>query len=124
LDHERPRITLLGVPSHKEIPDNEKTDQAAKEALKEDISTTERNPPDNFKKWLKDQKWKNGNNEMKERKPDVDRKDDTKGMPTKEHVAISRPLMAPIWKGSVAHYVPSVTPIYLSTTHCGNAKKL
>jgi hypothetical protein len=105
--------------SHKGVPDNEKTDQVAKEAL------------DKLKKWLteedfkkRDQKWKNGNNEMKERKPDVDRKEDTKGMPTKEHVAISRPLMAPRWKGSVVHYVPSVTPIYLSTTHCGNAKKL
>jgi hypothetical protein len=29
-------------------------------------------------------------NEMKERKPDVDRKEDTKGMPSKKQVAISR----------------------------------
>jgi hypothetical protein len=43
---------------------------------------------EDFKK--KDQRWKNGNNEMKERKPDVDRKEDTKGMPRKEQVAISR----------------------------------
>jgi hypothetical protein len=69
---------------------NEKVDQAAKEALDEDISTTERYPPDDLKKWLteedfkkRDQRWKNGNNEMKERKPDVDRKEDTKGMPRK-----------------------------------------
>jgi hypothetical protein len=27
------------------------------------------------------QRWKNGNNEMKERKPDVDKKEDTKRMP-------------------------------------------
>jgi hypothetical protein len=40
LDHEGPRITLL-VPSHKGIPDNEKANQAAKQALDEDISTTE-----------------------------------------------------------------------------------
>jgi hypothetical protein len=38
----------------------------------------------------RDQRWKNGNNEMKDRKPDVDRKEDTKGMPRKEQVAISR----------------------------------
>jgi hypothetical protein len=32
----------------------------------------------------------NGINEMKERKPDLDRKEDTKGMPRKEQVAIPR----------------------------------
>jgi hypothetical protein len=49
------------------------------------------------KKWLteedfknRDQRWKNGNNEMKEMKPDVDRKEDTKKMPRKEQMAISR----------------------------------
>jgi hypothetical protein len=35
-----------------------------------------------------DQRWKNGNNVMKERKPDFDRKEDTKGMSRKEQVAI------------------------------------
>jgi ribonuclease HI len=52
LDHEGPRITLLWVPSHVGIPGNEKADQAAKQTLDEDISTTERNPPDDLKKWL------------------------------------------------------------------------
>jgi hypothetical protein len=36
----------------------------------------------NLKK--RDQRWKNGNNEMKERLPDVDRKEDTKRKPRKE----------------------------------------
>jgi hypothetical protein len=76
LDHEGTRIT----PSHKGIQGNEKAIQAAKKALDEDISTTERYPPDDLKKWLteedfkkiREQKWNNGSNEMKERKPDVD----------------------------------------------------
>jgi hypothetical protein len=59
--------------------------------LDEDIPTTERYPPDDLKKLLSvedfkkgSKRWKNGNNEMKETKPDVDRKEDTKGMPRKE----------------------------------------
>jgi hypothetical protein len=82
LDHEGPRIAFLWVPSHVGIPGNEKAVQATKEALDEDISTTERYPPDDLKKWLteedfkkRDQRWKNGNNEMKEKKPVVDRKE-------------------------------------------------
>jgi hypothetical protein len=79
LDQEGPRITLLCVPSHKGISGNEKADQAAKEAMDEDIPSTERYPPDDLKKWLseedfkkRDQRWKNENNEMKERKPNVE----------------------------------------------------
>jgi hypothetical protein len=34
------------------IPGNEKAEQAAKKALDEDISTTERYSPDDLKKWL------------------------------------------------------------------------
>jgi ribonuclease HI len=56
LDHKEPRITLLWVPSHKEIPGNKKDNQAAKEALDEDISTTGRYPPDDLKKWLTSKK--------------------------------------------------------------------
>jgi hypothetical protein len=120
LDYERPR-----VPRHVGIPGNEKGDQAAKEALDEDISTTERYPPDDLKKWLTEedfkkrgQRWKNGNNKMKERKPDVDRKEGTKGMQRKEQVAISSlrtgPPTAPRWKDSAIHYAPTATPIYPS----------
>jgi hypothetical protein len=88
---------LVEVSQRKSYTSNQKADQAAKEALDKDISTTERHPPDDLKKWLieedfkkRDQRWKNGNNEMKEWKQDVDRKEDTKGMPRKEQVAISR----------------------------------
>jgi hypothetical protein len=96
--------------------------------LGDDISTTKRYPPDDLKKWLTEedfkkrgQRWKNGNNEMKERKPDVDRKEDTKGIPRKEQVAISR-LRTGYTRAT--HYAPSATPIYLLTTYCGNAKKM
>jgi hypothetical protein len=136
LDHEGPRITLLWDPSHKEIPGNKRVNQAAKEALDEDISTTERYPPDDLKKWLteddfkkRDKRWKNGNNDMKEREPDVDRKEDTKGMRRKDQVAISR-LRTGYKRATYGTKMdgvsnpPSVTPIYSSTTYCGNAKKL
>jgi hypothetical protein len=82
LDHEGPRITLLWVPIHVGIPGNEKADQAAKEALDEDNSSTGKWLTEkDFKK--RDKRWKNGNNEMKEKNPDVDRKGDTKGMSRK-----------------------------------------
>jgi hypothetical protein len=85
LDQEGPKITLLWAHSHKGIPGKEKADQAAKEALDKDIPATKRYPPDDLKKWLteedfkkRDQRWKNGNKEMKERNADVDIKEDTK----------------------------------------------
>jgi ribonuclease HI len=74
MDQEGPRITVLWVPSHKGIPGNEKADQAAKKALDENIPTTEICLPDDLKKWLteedfkkRDQRWKNGNNEMQKK---------------------------------------------------------
>jgi hypothetical protein len=62
LDHEEPRITLLWVPSSKGIPGNNKTDQTAKEALDEDISTIERYSPDDLKKWLTEEDCKENEN--------------------------------------------------------------
>jgi hypothetical protein len=52
LDHEGPRVILLWVPSHVGIPGNEMTDQAAKEALDEYISTTVRYPSLNWRNGL------------------------------------------------------------------------
>jgi hypothetical protein len=104
-----------------------KANQAAKKSLDEDISITERYPPDDLKKWLteedfkkRDQRWKNGNNEMKERKPDVDIKEDRKEMPRKEQVGHPR---SQDGRGQQST-VPFCNTVYLSTTYCGNAKKL
>jgi hypothetical protein len=94
LDQEGPRITLLWVPSHKGILGNEKANQAANEALNKDIpplkDTRQTTWINGYPKRTSKKETKNGNNEMKERKPDVDRKEDTKGMPRKKQVAISR----------------------------------
>jgi hypothetical protein len=95
--------------------------------LNEDISTTERYQQDDLKKWLteedfkkRDQRWKNGNNEMKERKSDVDRKENTKGMPKKKQVALSR-LRTRYSKATHGPKMEGIrkelaTPIYPSTT--------
>jgi hypothetical protein len=58
---------------------------------------------------------------MKERKPDVDRKEDTKGMPRKEQVVISRPRT-----GFYEGHPRSIHPFCntYSTTYCGNAKEI
>jgi hypothetical protein len=69
---------------------------------------------------------------MKERNSVVDRKENTKGMPRKEQVAIyivselgiRVSLTAPRLKGSAIHHTPPATTIYPSTTYCRNAKKL
>jgi hypothetical protein len=61
LDQGGPITTVLWVPSHKGIPGKRPTMQLKK-------------------RWTRTWRWKNGNNEIKERKPDVDRKEDTKGI--------------------------------------------
>jgi hypothetical protein len=72
----------------------------------------------------KDQRWKNGNNEMTERQPDVGRKEDTKGMLRKEPVAICR-LRTEYTRATHGPKMQRLAkPIYPSTTYCGNAKKL
>jgi hypothetical protein len=54
---------------------------------------------------------------MKEKKPDVEKKEDTTGMPRREQVAISRLKTGyRNRKGLAIHYAPPATPIYPSTT--------
>jgi hypothetical protein len=83
LDHKGPGLPSYGSPVTREYQVMKRLTKKRKK-LDEDIPTTERYPPDDLKKWLteedfkkRDQRWKNGNNKMKERKPDVDRKEDT-----------------------------------------------
>jgi hypothetical protein len=89
---------------------------------------------EDFKK--RDQRWKNGNNEMKERKPDVDRKEDrrrqeggykrnAKERPSGNIQTQNRVYdgTAPRWKGWAIHYATSATPIYPSTTNMWECKE-
>jgi hypothetical protein len=64
-------LLFIWVPSHKRIPSNKKANQAVKEALDEDIPTSEKYPPDDLKKWLTEEDFKDG--KMETRKPEVDR---------------------------------------------------
>jgi hypothetical protein len=45
------------------------------------------------------ERWKNKNNEMKERKPDVDRKEDTKGMPSTAYTRYTKTIHGPKMEG-------------------------
>jgi hypothetical protein len=56
----------MSLQSQKGIPGNKKADQAARKALDEDVSSTERYPSDDLNKWLteqdfkkRDQRWNN-----------------------------------------------------------------
>jgi ribonuclease HI len=76
IDQVSTNITLLWVPSHVGIPENEAADDAAKEALNKKTHHTETYPPQDLIKWIKEKneqeqqkKWENSTTIMKERKP-------------------------------------------------------
>jgi hypothetical protein len=65
MDQKPSKITLLWVPTHLGFPGNETTDEAAKEALDEEIQHYEKYPPQDLIKWMKNkhqkeqqEKWK------------------------------------------------------------------
>jgi hypothetical protein len=53
IDQASTNITLLWVPSYLGITGNKTADDAAKEALNEEIHHTETYPPQNLIKWIK-----------------------------------------------------------------------
>jgi ribonuclease HI len=53
LDEEREKVTLLWVPGHMGIPDNEIADEKAKSALQDDLLSTKKYPPQNVINWIK-----------------------------------------------------------------------
>jgi ribonuclease HI len=53
VDNSRNHIKLIWVPSHVRIGGNEVADQAAKDALNEEIGNQEPYPPQNLMKWMK-----------------------------------------------------------------------
>jgi hypothetical protein len=64
------RISLIWVPSHAGIAGNEAADQAARDALTEEIVNRETYPPQDLTKWMKkeeamnrQQRWERGDNE-------------------------------------------------------------
>jgi post-segregation antitoxin (ccd killing protein) len=84
-------------PSHVAIGGNEAADQAAKDALDEEIGNQEPYPPQNLMKWMKKEEFNNrqkrserGENDMKHRKASVSLQNDTVELSRKEQVVISR----------------------------------
>jgi hypothetical protein len=75
LEEEGEKESLVCVPGHKGIIENEMADIEAITALEDDIHPTTTYPPQDLAKWLntkaiesRNLKWKESNNEMKEKK--------------------------------------------------------
>jgi hypothetical protein len=120
LDHEGPRIT-----SHVGIPGNEKADQVAKEALDEDISTRQTTWRNGWPKRISKRETKDGKTETTRwKKGSRTSTEKSKWQYPDSEPGIRGPPTASKWKVSAINYAPSATPFYLSTTYCGNAKKL
>jgi ribonuclease HI len=84
LDNLRNHIKLIWVPNHVGIGGNEAADQAAKDALNEEIGNQEPYPPQDLMKWMKKEefnnrqkRWERGKNDMKHRKVSVSWQNDT-----------------------------------------------
>jgi hypothetical protein len=96
LDNSRDHITLIWVPSHVGIGGHEAADQAAKDALNEEIGNQEPYSPQDLMKCMKKEqfnnrqkRWERGENDMKHRKALVSL-NDTVELSRKEQVVISR----------------------------------
>jgi ribonuclease HI len=71
LDQEKGRVKLMWIPSHSGITGNERADEAAKNALEEDIKDRELYPPQDLIIWMKkidaknrQERWAQGDHEI------------------------------------------------------------
>jgi hypothetical protein len=98
LDQEKERVKLMWIPSHSEITGNERTDEAAKNALEEDINDRELFSPQDLINWMRKTDVKNRqercalgeNTIMRFRKKTIDWKDDSTNLSINEQVVVSR----------------------------------
>jgi hypothetical protein len=121
------------------IPGNEKADQIVKEALDEDISTTEiktsRRPEESAdRRWFQKERPKMEKRKQRDERKEVGRrqkegyernaKERASGnIQTQNRVYEGHPRRHGLKKEGVRNLL-SATPIYSSITYCGNAKKL
>jgi ribonuclease HI len=60
LDQEKGRVKLMWIPSHSGVMGNKRADEAARNALEEDINNRELYPPRDLFNWMKKTDAKNG----------------------------------------------------------------
>jgi hypothetical protein len=92
LDNYRNHIKLIWVLTHVGIGGIEAADQAAKDALNEEIGNQERYPPQHLIKWMKNEEFNNRQkrceNDMKHRKASVSWQNDKVKLNRKEQVVM------------------------------------